>query len=249
MDKNADLKRVAEESINDFPHWDADFGFTDLQKAYLRLCAPQVVLELLEEIRTLRQNGQAIANKSHDGGADLKQINVEPQQVPVAWHRLEAHGCVTWRPGAAGQLEDGAPLYAEPVKMPPFPMLPKPFAHIGDYSACGGTLSLVRADNDDRMCKVIPVFTWQQVQQVQDWWDRLNVLHVSFAQSYRAERDALKSENEVLALNAGRFRFIVDCPIRTSVALSRKSHEPEFDLGAECDRLMDGITARGEELP
>lgn len=34
----------------------------------------------------------------------------------------------------------------------------EPFAYIGDYSACGGSLSLVQGDNDDRMCKVIPVY-------------------------------------------------------------------------------------------
>ncbi|MDQ3202670.1 MAG: hypothetical protein M3Q94_10990 [Pseudomonadota bacterium] len=38
--------------------------------------------------------------------------------------------------------------------------------------------------------------------------------------------------------DAERYRFIIDCPIRTMVALSRKAHEDDFDLSAECDRLL-----------
>lgn len=41
-----------------------------------------------------------------------------------------------------------------------------------------------------------------------------------------------------------RYRFIIDCPIRTMVALSRKANDPDFDLSTECDRLM--LKVKGE---
>lgn len=41
-----------------------------------------------------------------------------------------------------------------------------------------------------------------------------------------------------LKRDATRFRFIVDCPIREAVAISRKANDPSFDLAAECDRLI-----------
>jgi hypothetical protein len=50
--------------------------------------------------------------------------------------------------------------------------------------------------------------------------------------------DALKAECEGLRKDAERYRFVIDCPIRTMVALGRKAHETDFDLSAECDRLM-----------
>jgi hypothetical protein len=45
-------------------------------------------------------------------------------------------------------------------------------------------------------------------------------------------------EAEALRKDAQRYRFVLDCPIRTMVALSRKAHEADFDLSAECDMLM-----------
>ncbi|WP_177454465.1 hypothetical protein [Pseudomonas sp. Irchel 3E13] len=42
-----------------------------------------------------------------------------------------------------------------------------------------------------------------------------------------------------LKQDATRFRFIVDCPIREAVAISRKANDPTFDLTAECDRLIE----------
>lgn len=47
-----------------------------------------------------------------------------------------------------------------------------------------------------------------------------------------------------LLKDAERFRFVVDCPIRTMVALSRKTHESDFDLGSECDQLMSKIASK-----
>jgi hypothetical protein len=49
---------------------------------------------------------------------------------------------------------------------------------------------------------------------------------------------ALIAENEFLRADARRFRFIVDCPIRVHVALSRLADgSDDFDLAAECDRF------------
>lgn len=48
----------------------------------------------------------------------------------------------------------------------------------------------------------------------------------------------LKAEVEGLRKDAERYRFVIDCPIRTMVALGRKAHEEDFDLSVECDRLM-----------
>ncbi|WP_148561564.1 hypothetical protein [Pseudomonas psychrophila] len=48
----------------------------------------------------------------------------------------------------------------------------------------------------------------------------------------------LKAEAEGLRKDAERYRFVIDCPIRTMVALGRKAHEEGFDLSVECDRLM-----------
>lgn len=63
-----------------------------------------------------------------------------------------------------------------------------------------------------------------------------------------AEMDDDPSELEGLAVelrkDADRFRFVIDCPIRTMVALSRKAHEDDFDLGSECDRLMSKIASK-----
>lgn len=54
-------------------------------------------------------------------------------------------------------------------------------------------------------------------------------------------RTVRKQEKELdgLRKDAGRYRFIVDCPIRTLVVLSRKAKESDFDLSAECDQIMD----------
>lgn len=45
--------------------------------------------------------------------------------------------------------------------------------------------------------------------------------------------------------DAARYRFVIDCPIRTMVALSRKAHERDFDLSAECDQLIAAIALEG----
>lgn len=45
--------------------------------------------------------------------------------------------------------------------------------------------------------------------------------------------------------DAERYRFIVDCPIRTMVALSRKATESDFDLSTECDQLIAKRLANG----
>lgn len=63
-----------------------------------------------------------------------------------------------------------------------------------------------------------------------------------------AEMDDDPSELEGLAAelrkDADRFRFVIDCPIRTMVALSRKSTEADFDLSAECDQIMSKIASK-----
>ena len=56
--------------------------------------------------------------------------------------------------------------------------------------------------------------------------DLLDVLSTAKAGLAEAQRDAT------------RFRFIVDCPIREAVAISRKANDPSFDLTSECDRLI-----------
>lgn len=56
--------------------------------------------------------------------------------------------------------------------------------------------------------------------------------------------DQLLDQVLELSADANRYRFIVDCPIRTMVALSRKATEADFDLSAECDQLMRKIAAR-----
>ena len=50
--------------------------------------------------------------------------------------------------------------------------------------------------------------------------------------------DNLHERVELLRKDAERYRFVIDCPIRTMVALGRKAHEEDFDLSMECDRLM-----------
>lgn len=52
-------------------------------------------------------------------------------------------------------------------------------------------------------------------------------------------------EAEALRKDAQRYRFVLDCPIRTMVALSRKAHEADFDLSAECDMLMSKESSHG----
>ncbi len=82
---------------------------------------------------------------------------------------------------------------------------------------------------------------------------------IDFVKSAMSERDTLRAENaglktgyeayeqvnaelrgevEALCKDAERFRFVIDCPIRTMVALSRKAAEADFDLASECDRLI-----------
>lgn len=61
----------------------------------------------------------------------------------------------------------------------------------------------------------------------------------STSREHAEEIRALKAECEGLRKDAERYRFVVDCPIRTMVALGRKAHEVDFDLSAECDRLMN----------
>lgn len=54
-----------------------------------------------------------------------------------------------------------------------------------------------------------------------------------------------REELEDLRRDAERFRFVVDCPIRTMVALGRLAEDPEFDLAKECDRILS--TKNAEE--
>ncbi|WP_057382793.1 hypothetical protein [Pseudomonas aeruginosa] len=56
--------------------------------------------------------------------------------------------------------------------------------------------------------------------------DLLNALSIAKADLVDAQRDST------------RFRFIVECPIRETIAISRKADDPSFDLAAECDRLI-----------
>ena len=67
-----------------------------------------------------------------------------------------------------------------------------------------------------------------------------------------AERDKLRAEVEALREDAERYRFIIDCPIRTMMALSRKAHEPGFDLSSACDRIIakrDAALAAKDDQP
>ncbi|HJH19147.1 hypothetical protein [Pseudomonas lactis] len=52
------------------------------------------------------------------------------------------------------------------------------------------------------------------------------------------ELERVRAELEQVQGDATRFRFIVDCPIREAVAISRKASDPDFDLVVECDRLI-----------
>lgn len=52
------------------------------------------------------------------------------------------------------------------------------------------------------------------------------------------ERNQARAEVEALRKDAERYRFIVDCPIRTVVVLGRLAAAADFDLSAECDRIM-----------
>jgi hypothetical protein len=66
-----------------------------------------------------------------------------------------------------------------------------------------------------------------------------SVAHLNDAATSASDEVArLEAECEGLRKDAERYRFVVDCPIRTMVALGRKAHETDFDLSAECDRLM-----------
>lgn len=55
-----------------------------------------------------------------------------------------------------------------------------------------------------------------------------------------------REELEALRQDAKRFRFVVDCPIRTMVALGRMAdQDPNFDLAKECDAILS--TRQAEE--
>lgn len=94
---------------------------------------------------------------------------------------------------------------------------------------------------------------WQEktewVQETGQWYElgmhRADVLRkrcddAAFHQQAQAgQLVKLIAENQALRKDAERYRFVVDCPIRTMVALGRKAHEADFDLSGECDRLME----------
>lgn len=73
------------------------------------------------------------------------------------------------------------------------------------------------------------------------WCDATSVLGPFGGTGVNALLDELalvKAELAKAKQDATRFQFIVDCPIREVVAISRKASDPGFDLTTECDRLI-----------
>ncbi|NWD56714.1 hypothetical protein HX878_18415 [Pseudomonas veronii] len=73
------------------------------------------------------------------------------------------------------------------------------------------------------------------------WSDAADILGPFGGSGVNDLLDALsiaKTGLEEALRDATRFRFIVDCPIREAVAISRKADDLSFDLAAECDRLI-----------
>lgn len=73
------------------------------------------------------------------------------------------------------------------------------------------------------------------------WSDAADILGPFGGSGINDLLDALSTAKAALSVvqqDATRFRFIVDCPIREAVAISRKANDPSFDLASECDRLI-----------
>lgn len=73
------------------------------------------------------------------------------------------------------------------------------------------------------------------------WSDAADILGPFGGSGINDLLDALSTAKTDLAeaqRDATRFRFIVDCPIREAVAISRKANDPSFDLASECDHLI-----------
>ena len=87
-----------------------------------------------------------------------------------------------------------------------------------------------------------------QVAQLKAENERLRKLPTCWSEVIEQSEanDQLLDQVLELSKDAERYRFIVDCPIRTMVALSRKATEADFDLSAECDQLMSKIAARAK---
>lgn len=88
----------------------------------------------------------------------------------------------------------------------------------------------------------------EQCDQIKAENERLRKLPTCWSEVIEQSEtnDQLLDQVLELSKDAERYRFIVDCPIRTMVALSRKATEADFDLSAECDQLMSKIAARGK---
>ncbi|WP_439895289.1 hypothetical protein ACTACV_10300 [Pseudomonas syringae] len=68
-----------------------------------------------------------------------------------------------------------------------------------------------------------------------------------YGEEFASLAERRREQVEALRKDAERYRFIVDCPIRTMVALSRKSQEDDFDLSQECDRFIESRAAMSKE--